>query len=634
MSVPVATGYEQKTPNNIFGRWAVHLPIFLGSAAIGLWSWLAFFRPLGIKGLLAAGVVFTFTSAFFFLAARLASIVDGDESHALQQELAKCSLAFALLLLFLPEYTARVRPPVLRSSLLLLTFSVLWIVLYSLCRRRAAGIHGWPVDRAIWPVITAVSLFFALTALALRKLYVFGYVGQDLAYFAQIMHTTLHGHLFWGSLLQDLLYSQPVTTDFAGHNSPIMFLFLPFYALHPSPVTLIVLRNLVMVLCAYPAYKIASIYAGEGAARLWSVAFLMVPTLFYQSTFDFYPLSFAVLPLLFTLYYYLSSRFTPFCVALAFTLAVREDLALFALALGMVALLQKRSARWAITPFLSGLGWALLSYFVVLPHALHGASFVTDACFSHLGKTPGDMFAHICSSPQTTVLAHNNIVYLKELLTPNALILPFGSAMMLPALPFIGINLLAGAGKCITTIIYAQYSVVPAAVLFVATLLASANSKSLFGRLSRLGIKSESTTPMIYIALCIASLLFVTGEQQAAELRNTAWTDEAYQVASLIPEDASVAAPRYLLPTLANRDCLYQTHRLSQYHHPVYEYLILDNDWSHINADGEYQAAYASLLQTAPSNPAFETIYKSPQFTVLQDRSMHGKSCFPGDASQ
>lgn len=629
--VPVSARYGQDNPKHLQGRWA-SVSIGLGAAAISGWSWLAFFRPLGARGMAIAVIVFVAASAFFSIASRMVAMLDGSGSRVLRQELAKCSLAYALLFLFLPEYTARLRPPMLRSFLLFAALSGLWLALYSICRREAAGSHSWSARRTMWPVITAVSLFVALTTLALRKLYVFGYVGQDLAYFAQIMHTTLHGHLFWGSLLQDLLYSYPVTTDFAGHNSPIMFLFLPFYALHPSPVTLIVLRNAVMLSCAYPAYKIARTYTNEGTARLWSVAFILVPTIFYQSTFDFYPLSFVALPLLFTVYYYLQSRFLPFCVALAFTLAVREDLALFAVSIAIVALLQRKTFRWILLPFLAGSAWALFSYFVVLPHALHGASFVTDACFSHLGKTPAEMLVHVCTSPQTTVLAHGNIVYLKELLTPNALILPFGSALAVTSFPFLGINLLAGAGKCITTVIYAQYSVIPATLLFVSALLASVHSRGLLGRLSRLGIRSERAAPAIYIALCVASLLFVTDKEKAEELRNKPWTSEAYHVASLIPGDASVAAPRYLLPALANRDCLYQTHRLSQYHHPVYEYLILDNDWSHINAAGEYRSAYEDLLLNAPADPAFHTIYKTSQFTVLQNASVHEQGCFPQGA--
>jgi hypothetical protein len=225
-------------------------------------------------------------------------------------------------------------------------------------------------------------------------------------------------------------------------------------------------------------------------------------------------------------------------------------------------------------------------------------------------------------------------VYLKQLLTPTALVLSFGNALVLSSLPFIGINLAAGAGKCITTVIYAQYSVIPAVLLFASALLAGTRTRGLLKGISRLWIRSNAVAPAICLALCVASLIFVTGEDQASELRSKPWTQEARQVAGLVPEGTSVAAPRYLLPSLANRDCLYQTHRLSQYHHPVYEYLILDNDWSHINANQEYRTDYAALLENAPEDPAFRVLYKTSQFIVLQNPAAHGKGCFPVEATR
>jgi len=632
--VPVSARSEQDQSKNAARRWAVRLPIALSSTALAVWSWLAFFRPLGRLGLLCAALTFILTYTFFSVGSFVVAVLDGSGSRTLHKELAKCSMAFALLFLFLPEYSARVRPPVLRSYLLLATLTILWLALCHFCRREADGIRDWTERKTYWPIAALTLLSVALTAVAIRKFYVFGYVGQDLAYFAQIMHTTLHGHLFWGSLLQDLLYSKPVTTDFAGHNSPIMFLFLPFYGLIPSPVTLLVLRNAAMLACCYPIYKIARTYCSESTSRIWSLAFFLVPTVFYQSTFDFYPLSFVALPLLFAIYFFQTSRFLQFCVALAFTLAVREDLAIFALALAFVALIQRRSIRWISVPFVAGLAWAYISYFIVLPHALHGSSFVTDACFSHLGATPKQMLVHVCSSPQTTLLPRGNLVYLKELLTPTALFASFGNPLVITSLPFIGINLAAGAGKCITTVIYAQYSVIPATLLFASALLMGIRKKGFLRRFSSLWIESETAPAAISLALCVASLIFVTGEDQASELRSRPWTDEARQVARLIPDDASVAAPRYLLPSLGNRNCLYQTHRLSQYHHPVYEYLILDNDWSHINASQEYRVAYAALLESAPKDPAFHVLYQTPQFTVLQNPSVHGEDCFPMGAAR
>lgn len=631
MSTPFLTSADNlhHAASKPSGRSEIFIPIALGAASLGIWIWLAFFRQLGFVGVLLSALCLIGTALLFERSSLHLSKYSQNQSTALQAQLARCASAFAFLLLFIPEYSGRVHPPAVRSVLMLMIFTTLWLALLRDCLQENQT-HTRTASRKIeWPIAEAIVLFALLSYVAIRKYLVFGYVGQDLAYFAQIMHTTLHGHLFWGSLLQDLLYSHAVTTDFAGHNSPIMFFFLPFYAIAPSPVTLLLLRNVAMVACAYPVFRIARLSVSASAARLWAIAYLLLPVIFYQSVFDFYPLSFVALPLLFTLLFYLEGRFRPFAVALAFTLMVREDLALFAVWLAIVALLQGRKRLWVITPLIAGLAWAALSYLVVLPHALQGASFVTDACFSHLGATPAEMLTHVCKSPQTTVLAHSNIVYLKQLLTPNGLLLPFGSPLMLASLPFLAINLLAGAGKCITTVIYAQYSVIPATVLFVSSLLFYSNSNGKLARFARLSLPGMRVAPLITIALTIATLTFVTGRAQVNEITEQPWGAEAREIAAMIPADASLAAPRYMLPAVANRDCLYQTHRLQQYHHPVFEYLVLDKDWQHINAAPEYATAYRALLYNAPDDHRYQVIYDSDAFLVLRNPAVHGLGCFP-----
>ncbi|WP_169315285.1 DUF2079 domain-containing protein [Terriglobus roseus] len=542
--------------------------------------------------------------------------------------LSRSSVAFTLLLLFVPEYIGRVRPPGLRSALLFAIVTALWVMLATGPEETVANERRSARGSGLLFWIIAGTFFAGVTALAVRKYYVLGYVGQDLAYFAQIMHTTLNGHLFWGSLLQDLLYSHTVTTDFAGHNSPIMFLFLPFYALFPSPITLLVLRNVAMVACIFPAYHIARIYTADKNARLWGAAFLFLPAIYYQTSFDFYPLSFVALPLLYTLLFYLRGEYRQFLCWLGLTLLVREDLALFAIMLACVALLQRKNSRWVLTPLLGGVVWGALSYLYVLPHALHGASFVTDACFSHLGQTPAQMLTRVCSSPQTTLLPHNNLVYLKQLLTPTGLLLPFASPLVLTSLPFLAINLLAGPGRCITTVIAAQYSVVPSVLLFISALLC-ATGRGLPAKLAHLGLRSARVPPLVFLSLSLGTLVFLTGALQEDELRMKAWTGEARRVAAFVPAGASVAAPRYLLPLLANRDCLYQTHRLQQYHSAVYEYLILDSDWRHIDAAAEYESAYRTLLHDAPLDSRYRVIYRTSAFMVLRDPSVKGRGCFP-----
>lgn len=607
------------------------LVVLLGALPASLWICLAFFPASGLSirnsivVMLMAGFV-----GFHALASSFAVRVCTHESPIrLRKEVARCCLVGVAFAIFIPEYLGHVHPPALRSLLLLLLFGSLWFVLYGFCVTQHR--RGVKLDRyfLITSLVALALLFSLMTALAIRKYIVFGYVGQDLAYFAQIMHTTLHGSLFRGNLLQDLLYTRPVTTDFAGHNSPVMFLFLPFYFLVPHPLTLIVLRNLALFACAFPVYRLARLYVSLPAACLWAAAFLLTPAVLLQSTFDFYPLSFAALPSLYAVFFYREQRFTLYLLALLTTLLVREDLVFFVFGLGVIALLQRRSPRWIAIPISVSILWAVLSFRIILPTALHGATFVTDACFNHLGHTPIAMLGNMVSHPRETLLPHGNLVYLKTLLTSTGVILAGGSLLSAVSLPFLLINLMAGGGPCITTVISAQYSLVPATLLFAGTLHTATSSaqRNRLRQVGRLGLPYAVVPPLLLIALAVGSLIFNIGQVQADELHRQSWDVEAHSVIALLPPDVGVAAPRYMLPHIANRDCLYQTHRLAGYHHPVYQYLIMDTDWTHINADASYKTPYRLLLLSAANDPGLQLVYSSPNYRIYRSLSAEGKSC-------
>lgn len=611
--------------------------LLCSSLISGLWATRAFApNPRFTSRLLfavLASIIFAIGYASFALIARRWE-VPASTAPLLRQQLVRCSLASVIFALYLPEYLARVQPPLLRSLLLLAIVAGLWLCLSAgvILRHRKLSISERVAN--ILGIATVVILFAATTALAIRKYLVFGYVGQDLAYFAQILHTTLHGHLFWGNLLQDVLYTKPVTTDFAGHNSPVMFLFLPFYAVFPSPITLIVLRNIAIFACVIPIFRLARLHISSPAAWLWALAFLATPTVFYQTTFDFYPLSFAALPVLCAFYFYATREYAAFCIALVSSLLVREDLVFFVFGMGLLALVHRREMRWTAAPIIAAIIWAVVSFLLIIPTALHGASFVTDACFCHLGTTRAQMIHSVVFHPTQNVLSHNNIVYLKTLLTPSGLILSWGSLLALLATPYLAINLLAGGGACITNVIYAQYSLVPATILFLGSLLVlTRQSPTALNRLGHLGLRGQMPAALLVLSLATAGVVFTTDRAQVNDFRQTIWIGEARHILSLIPPDASVAAPRYMLPHFANHDCLYQTHRLSQYHTPIYEYLILDTDWSDINAASTYQAKYEALLTDSASNPALQLIYTSPRYRVYRNPREHGISCFTAPPS-
>jgi hypothetical protein len=344
----------------------------LGCCGIAtVWGWSAFVRGRGYSRLMQI----VFVAAIALLIAALLRATSNSlrsrvsvSSNAHTRLLTFCCCSFLLLAVFLPEYLLGRPQALLRSSLLVGLSLLLFAAFAILVGRRGGDEPGSPRNPPIVLVLLCVAYFVLTTWVTLVKLHVFGYVGQDIAYFTQCLYTTLHGRLFYSNMYHDLLYGKPVSSDLAGHNQLILFLFLPFYALHKAASTMLVVRNTSIVLCAWPVYLIARRIVSPWMSVAAAMAFLLMPAVLYQNFYDFAPLSVAGLPLLFSLYYFLGSRFWPYLAALLCAQLVREDLVFAVFGLGLLALWQRRSFRWAAVPCGLALIWAVLSWKVLFPH--------------------------------------------------------------------------------------------------------------------------------------------------------------------------------------------------------------------------------------------------------------------------
>jgi uncharacterized membrane protein len=590
---------------------------YIGSALlVSIWTWTAFLRHRGFAHstqFAAAVLVFSaMFGVFWFVAQRFRVALASPDKSADASALG--ASAFALLAIFLPDYLLGNPPALLRSFLLAGMAALLFLIFLGLAAHRPGWSHAGGGLKPVTVVVVFCVLYFFLTSyLSIRKLYSFGYVGQDLAYFTQCLYTTLHGHLLYSNLYHDLLYSKPVTSDLAGHIQPVLLLFLPFYALHKTAATLLIVRNIFVTLCAWPVYLISRRFLEPWLAVLATLAFLLLPAVLYQNLYDFAPLSLAGFPLLFAFYFYLQSRFVPFIAALVATQMVREDLVFAVFGLGLLAMWQRREARWAITPVALAALWAALSWKLLIPYFLHGASSAVTGCFSYLGSTPGQMAAALIYHPRA-LFAHENLVYLKHLFEPFGGVLFLGNPVWLLSLPYTGINVLAERGGCNTAMIYRHYSLTPAVLLFVSFLL------SLNKLQSRGGDRQLRSAALIFFVLfaALASNVFVTGSEQFNEWRSQPWHREARQVAELVPPDASVAAPRYLLPALANRAQLYQSLRLLEYHSPEPQVIVMDKDWERMEATQQWKENYFLLWQALRESRQYSPVYDSPGYEIYR----------------
>ena len=172
----------------------------------------------------------------------------------------------------------------------------------------------------------------------------------NLGNYNQALYTTIHGQGFF-------YYTTNIPEGsngsiWAAHFAPDLFIILPIYAIAPSPVTLIVLKQLALTLGALPLYGIAKTYfRNEFVPILFSGLYLISPLTLTAdwNTFDLEPLF--PLALLLSLYFFSKGRNWPFLACWLLALGTIEAttplLALFA-AGGLIGtfLAKPSSAYW------------------------------------------------------------------------------------------------------------------------------------------------------------------------------------------------------------------------------------------------------------------------------------------------
>jgi uncharacterized membrane protein len=585
------------------------------------WGWAAFVRGRGYnqaRQLLLVTVIGVCVAVVVVLARQALLRRSALPRRDIARLLAFSCCAFLLLAVFLPEYLLG-KPQVFLRSFILLGLCLLLLRAYVRTSTQRDSSARIPVLPPVPALIGFCLIYFAATTyVALTKLWAFGYVGQDIAYFTQCLYTTLHGHLFYSNMYHDLLYGKPVGSDLAGHNQPVLFLFLPFYLLHKSASTLLIVRNIFVVMCAWPVYLIGRRFLSPAMAAIAAAAFLLVPAVLYQNFYDFAPLSLAAFPLLFAIYYFLENRFFFYVAALICTQMVREDLVLTVFGLGVLALWRRRGPRWVLFPCGFALVWALLTWKVIFPHFLNGASSAVGGCFAYLGSSPLQALRYIIAHPGI-LLSRNALIYIKQVVDPFGGVLALLNPLSLLAMPYVAVNLLGDAGGCNFAMIYRHYALVPTVLLFGSFMMSAESMGSWWPWKSQQSLEVRQSAVVLFVLFAaLSSTILITGQPQFAELQSRPWHGEATRVAAMLPRDASVAVPRYMLPSLANRDTLYQSLRLLEYHHPEASYIVIDKDWQRMAATEQWHENYNALWHLLETSQRYTVIYNSANYVIYK----------------
>ncbi len=403
---------------------------------------------------------------------------------------------------------------------------------------------------------TAICLILAAGIVVLAYLLVltlcrfFSYSSPcfDFGIFAQMFHNMRESLLPLTTCERDGLLSH-----FAVHVSPIFYIYLPFYALIPHPVTLIVMQALVLFSGVIPLILLTKKMKLSSAVTVMiSVLYFIYPAMLGGCFYDVHENK-LLLPLLLWFFFFLEHKHYPFVYLFAvLVLMVKEDAPIYIAFAAIYWLCTKPRKRHGVILLVLSVAYFIAAVWYLETHG-DGAMFGRYKNLIGYEGTPVDLV-------RTAFVNPGFILY--ELLDPEKLgfvayillpigVLPFMTrryGRLILILPMLLINLMPD--YFYQHDIGYQYTYGVTAMLFYLLVI---NLPDLSGRMRRGCLIFGLCAAVLLGAMRMPSQTFYLG-------RAVTYADDNARITEcleIIPDDASVRASTMFIPHLSQRDELY-----------------------------------------------------------------------------
>ncbi len=273
---------------------------------------------------------------------------------------------------------------------------------------------------------------------------------NDLGVFDQAVWGALHGKI----LLNTSQLNQPI--NWLGfHFQPVLYIFVPLYALIPSVIWFIIVQTFALAIGAWAIFFLASrVCHSEKTGLLWALVYLANPFLLTAAIWDFHPVSLAV-PFVATgmIAVEIKNRRLLLFSAL-FILLCKEHLGLMVVGFGLLWWIRNKQWKTAAGLILLGAAHFCLVLGVIMPafspvdtHPMFKGELGHLSRYSWLGNSLKEIFQTLFFHPvrviKTVLLKMEGAIYLLVLLI---LFLGFPLAApeyLLPGLPDLMANMLS-----------------------------------------------------------------------------------------------------------------------------------------------------------------------------------------------
>ncbi|MBP5236287.1 MAG: DUF2079 domain-containing protein [Clostridia bacterium] len=433
----------------------------------------------------------------------------------------------------------------------------------------------------------------------------------DFGIFSQMFHNMRESFLPVTTCERGMLLSH-----FQIHISPIWYLFLPFYAIFPTPITLEICQAVMLALGVIPVFLLTKKSGlGNTAKALFAALYVLYPALGGGTYYDVHENKFLA-PLLILLFYLAEKdSMIPALVCGLAVCAVKEDAPVYVAVFGIYLLLSAKERNRRFTG--AALLFLALAYFGAAVYILSrfGAGVMSYRYDNFMGSGQTSLFSVIINvfrDPAHTLYEisgaggdYSKLTFALQTLLPLGLLplITKKPERLILLIPFVLVNLMSDYQY--QHDIFYQYTYGSFAFL-------------LYMSVKNYADLSQNTRRTIAAAALCASVLLCTQTswRRAAYVKRycskAADYDEVRTTLESIPEDASVSANTFLCPALSARKELYSIEN----HDPGYlvDYVALDLRY----------AANAELYLKYTADEGYTMIYFKQGWLALFQKNAEG----------
>jgi uncharacterized membrane protein/uncharacterized membrane protein YbhN (UPF0104 family) len=449
------------------------------------------------------------------------------------------------------------------------------------------------------------TIYFALVSILRHDNF---YTGRfDLGNMAQTVWNTTQGRIFE--------FTNPngveIVSRLAFHADFFLILLTPFYAVFPSPNTLLFIQALVVGAGCFFVYAIAkNILKNKNLALALSFSYLVNPSLERAIMYDFHAVTLATTFLLAAFYFYIKKKHNLLFLFLFLAAISKEQIWLVAAVFGALMFFQqkKRLLGSALSVSCLGVFYFLISY--AIPNSA-GSEHFALSYYSQFGSTPFEVIKNILSSPWqiiSVLLEKEHIAYLKQLFLPVGYLPVFAPLYLILAAPDLMINLLSSNPQLHQ--IYYQYTAAITPFIFVSSIYSL--------RFLRKYLPKNSSIFLVFFIIISALIgAYRYGPLPGAKSPNLEMiTKQAPNKTTIknylsnIPRELSVTAPNNIAAHLSHRERIYVFPRGIE----QADVIIFNINKSDQSTEAEMQK---ELLETVKAGSEFRLDFEIDGFAVF-----------------